>query len=457
MVKTSNEALKKHSSPVFGRSLTSIPTFSALANRDFRLMWSSNVLSYNARWMQMFILTLFVLERTGSPFFVALVGFFGMVSMLVLGLFGGLLADKVSRKHLLIATQTANFVAGLAIMILLFAEIGLAYRFLPFWFAYVVLLVAGTGWALDMPSRRSIVFDLLGKEQVTKGIATDSIGMHSSMMLGPILAGVLTSSIGFSGGYLVITAFYFVSVVLMALVRVPLKSKSTIERSDITRNLMEGFKYVRQNETILATVLITILMNVLLFPYQQMVPIIATTVLRIEPWQIGFLMGAQGVGSLAGGIMIASASNIRNQGRIYLYGSLLALSMVLLFSFSNWYSLSLSLLIILGLGSAGFGTMQSTIIILAAKDEMRSRVLGVLTFAIGTGPIGALIVGSVAESIGPQNAIAINAIVGLLTVGLVGFLFSSLRKEITEDSPSEGEPASTPPNQSPVEVQTSPR
>ena len=450
MVKTRNDSLKKHPSPVFGRSLTSIPTFSALANRDFRLMWSSNVLSYNARWMQMFILTLFVLERTGSPFFVALVGFFGMVSMLVLGLFGGLLADKVSRKHLLIATQTANLVAGLAMMILLFAEIGLAYRFLPFWFAYVILLVSGTGWALDMPSRRSIVFDLLGKEQVTKGIATDSIGMHSSMMLGPILAGVLTSSIGFSGGYLVITAFYFVSVVLMALVRVP-KSKSTIERSDITRNLMEGFKYVRQNETILATVLITILMNVLLFPYQQMVPIIAATVLRIEPWQIGFLMGAQGVGSLAGGIMIASASNIRNHGRIYLYGSLLALSMVLLFSFSNWYSLSLSLLIILGLGSAGFGTMQSTIIILVAKDEMRSRALGVLTFAIGTGPIGALIIGSVAESIGPRNAIGINAIAGLLTVGLVGLLFSSLRKEITEDSPSEGEPASTPSNQSSVE------
>lgn len=392
----------------------------------------------------MFVLNLFILERTQSPFLVSLVAFFGMIPMLVLGVFGGVLADRLSRKYLLMATQAANLVAGAIMLTLLFSELILGRQIMPFWVAYGALLVAGTGWALDMPSRRSIVFDLLGKERVTNGIATDSIGMHSSMMLGPIFAGAITSFAGFSGGYVVIVIYYLLSVVLMGMVRVPPKEKVTTVQPKIARNLWEGFQYVTRNEIIFATIMITIFMNVLLFPFQQLVSVIAVNVLNAEYWQIGLLMGSQGVGSLVGGIMIASASNIRHHGLIYIYGSMLALVMLLLFSFSNLYFVSLPILVILGLGLAGFGTMQSTIVILAAREEMRSRALAVITIAIGTGPLGAVLIGAIAEKIGPQNAITINAIAGLITVGLIALLSPPLRRRIVSDNSREPEATQKP-------------
>jgi len=177
-------------------------------------------------------------------------------------------------------------------------------------------------------------------------------------------------------------------------------------------------------------------MNFMLFPYQQMIPVVAERVLNVGPGLMGLLLGAEGLGALIGALVIASRSDMSYHGRVYLYGSLLALSMLLMLSLSHWYFASLAILFILGLGTSGFGTMQGTIVMLVARDDMRGRALGIMSLAIGSGPLGALAIGAVADASSAPFAMAINAVSGFILVALIGLFWKSIRQKMVADTES---------------------
>ena len=429
-----------------------IHTFDAFLNPNYRLLWVSNFFAYISRWMQMTMLGWYVFEVTGSAFLVTLVGFSGMGPLVVLGVFGGVLADRLDKRKLLLCTLFANLLAATGMAALIFTDLIFATSNLQFWHAYLVMLVGGIGWGLDMPSRRTIVLDVLGRARVNNAIALDSVGMHSSRMLGPLIGGgLITVSLalfidgqGLEAGYAVTLVFFIVSAVMMLNVKTPARDTSTSTQAswNIIRNLVEGIRYVGSEATLLAVVLITVFMNLLLFPYQQIIPVVAAEVLDVGPTLMGLLLASEGLGALTGSIGIASWSNLTHHGRVYLFGSMAGLTMLLLFSFSQWYGVSLSLMLMLGLGTAGFGAMQATIILLVARDDMRGRGLGVITLAIGSGPIGGLMLGRMTDVMDAPMAMRINAILGLITVGLVGLLAPSLRGRMTSDSEAESAEAS---------------
>ena len=424
-----------------------IHTFDAFLNPNYRLLWVSNFFAYISRWMQMTMLGWFVFEETGSAFLVTLVGFSGMGPLVVLGVFGGVLADRLDKRKLLLCTLFANLLAATGMAALIFSDFFLSTDNVQYWHAYLVMLVGGIGWGLDMPSRRTIVLDVLGRARVNNAIALDSVGMHSSRMLGPLIGGGLISislflfddGLGLEAGYAVTLVFFVTSAIMMLNVRTPASDTSTANQAswNILRNLVEGIRYVGSEATLLGVVLITVFMNLLLFPYQQLIPVVAADVLYVGPTLMGLLLSFEGLGALTGSIGIASWSNLTHHGRVYLGGSLAGLVMLLIFSFSKIYGLSLALMLMLGLGTAGFGAMQATIILLVARDDMRGRGLGVITLAIGAGPIGGLMLGTMADAMGAPRAMTINAVLGLITVGLVGLLVPSLRGRMTSDSEAE--------------------
>ena len=425
----------------------SIHTFDAFLNPNYRLLWVSNFFAYISRWMQMTMLGWFVFEETESAFLVTLVGFSGMGPLVVLGVFGGVLADRLDKRKLLLGTLFANMLAATGMAALIFSDLIFSASNVQFWHAYIVMLVGGIGWGLDMPSRRTIVLDVLGRARVNNAIALDSVGMHSSRMLGPLIGGGLISislflfsdGHGLEAGYAVTLVFFVTSAVMMLNVKTPSRDVTAAGQAswNILRNLIEGVRYVSSEATLIAVVLITVFMNLLLFPYQQLIPVVAAEVLDVGPALMGLLLAFEGLGALTGSIAIASASNLTHHGRVYLGGSLAGLVMLLIFSFSQWYGVSLALMLMLGLGTAGFGAMQATIILLVARDDMRGRGLGVITLAIGAGPIGGLMLGITADAIGAPRAMTINAVLGLITVGLVGLLAPSLRGRMTSDSEAE--------------------
>ena len=245
--------------------------------------------------MQVFLLAWLVLDLTDSPLRVALVGFSAMAPMLLLGVFGGVLADRLDRRGLMLTTQSINFAMALAMTSLLLTGA------VQFWHAYLFALVMGSNAALDSPSRRSAIHDLLGRSGVTNAMALDSVGVQSSKMLGPALAGLLIMWVDVVGGYVVVSAFYLIAVTLLKTFTLPpsLAPKSAARMESRTsegrhlpgvpeirrelvsavRNLVEGFRYVRGERTIMAALLVTFFMNLLLFPYNDVVLVIAKNLL----------------------------------------------------------------------------------------------------------------------------------------------------------------------------------
>ena len=301
-----------------------------------------------------------------------------------------------------------------------------------------------------MPSRRSLIMDIMGPQGLTNGVALDSVGMHTSKMIGPALAGALIAFTGVEGSYILLSIVMSVGCFLFLRVNQPnrpnqlQKSVGTtpgINNSDKKRlanevfsNLSEGFKYAFSNQTIVAVIVITVFMNLLLFPYMQMVTVVSKNILHVGPLLMGILMASDGLGALVGSTLIASRNKMLYHGRFFLYGSILSLIALTVFSMSTWYLLSLPLLLILGIGTSGFGTMQSAIVLLVSRPEIRGRALGVVTLAIGAGPIGSLVVGAVSEWIGPADALLFNSILGLILVCLSGVFFPSIRGQIIPEA-----------------------
>lgn len=406
------------------RVATSRGPFRAFRNVNYTRLWGSNALMYTTRWMQMILLPWLTLELTEAPWLVALVGFFSMLPTLVLGLVGGLLADRANRYWLLVITQGA----GTAVSVLM--TLVLLLGVVQVWHGYVTAAVTGIAWALSFPARRAVVYDLLGSADLTNAIALDTVGLNVSRMVGPALAGVLIDSIGVSGGFVVMTVANVLGLLLVYLLRVPPLQREVSPRQSILKNLREGFAYVRTEPIIMSIIWITLFINLLLFSYTTMVPIIARDVLRVSPAFMGALQAGEGLGALVGSMYIASAINLRYHGRIYVGGSLLALLGLLAFSFSSWYIVSFPIMMVLGLGTAGFGTMQSAIVMLVARADMRGRALGVVSLAIGGGPLGALMVGAVAESISPVFAVRLNALLGIIVLSLITLCIPSILDQL---------------------------
>ena len=374
--------------------------------------------------MQMTLLAWFVLERTDSAWLVALVGFFGMAPMFLLGMVGGVLADRVDRRRLLMITQAASFVSVLVMSGLLQADLA------SYWHAYPSVLIVGTAWALDMPSRRSMIHDMLGRGGGTNAVALDSVGMNSSLMLGPALAGVMITLIGVADGYVAVAVLYLVSLTLLSRLRMPPVSRAEAGRVRLFQELSAGLRYVAGHPFLRAMVLITVVMNLLLFPYANIVPVVARDELGVGPGLMGMLLAAPGLGSVIGAVIVASTVTIARPGRIFVAGSLFTFIALAFFAVSDWYAVSLAVLVLLGLGAAGFGTMQASMTMLVAHEDMRGKALGVVSLAIGAGPFGALLIGATASLMGPGLALVVNAAVGATCVLLVGLLLPSLTRPI---------------------------
>jgi MFS family permease len=164
---------------------------------------------------------------------------------------------------------------------------------------------------------------------------------------------------------------------------------------------------------VLGVLCITVIMNALAFSYVQILPVIARDHLRVGPGLMGLLASADGMGTLIGALLLAAVGKLRAHGRIFALGALLELVSLLGFAASPWYVLSCVLLFVVGLGNAGFSTMQSTIILLAAAPGMRGRAVGVLGLCIGSTPLGLLELGALSAAVGAPAAIGINAAIGL--------------------------------------------
>lgn len=400
-----------------------------MQNGDYRRLLSSNALWWQTVFMESVIVGWLVLELTNSPWQVALVGFCRSAPFLVCGFISGPLTDKVGRRRIILSAQLANFLSYLALMLLLWSGQ------LSMWHMYGLALVLGAAWALDWPARRALLPDLLGRSQTVDAMLMENVAQSTSRIIGPSMAGALIAFYGPIGCYAVM-------VVLsgMALWNLRHLSKQEIPRTNMRPSaspwnmVAEGLRYVGHNQAILGVILITLVMNLLYFPYMNLLSVFARDILDKGPVGLGFLGAASGVGAFLGLYIINRVRQRVSSGWILTIGTFGMSLCLLAFALSGSYAFSWGMLLLAGMGQACFGIMQSTIILLAASDEMRSRAMGTLVLAIGSDPLGKLQTGFLAEMFGVQLAVAGQAAAAALAILAIAIALPGLRNPISEAS-----------------------
>ena len=399
-------------------------TFASFKTSQYRILWVFNLLSYISWYGQVTAYGWIVAEITSSSFYVSLVGFFGMFPMFVLGIVAGYLADIWNRQKILLFTQITCLI-GVSLMLIV-----VSLDLLEFWHCYIAALIMGIGYSVEMPSKRSMVHDILHETGSTNGFALDSVAMSSSASIGPMMAGAIIGISTFYGNHLVFIVLIILHLCacgLMLNLRVEPRKQSD-KQVDRSINIIEGIKYVSSNQLILSVILITFIMNLFLFSYSHLIPIIAKQVLFLGPTKMGTLQGMFGVGALVGALLVASIPKITRHGLIFIGGCFVTFLALLGLGISESYYFSLVALAVLGVGAAGFGTMQAAIVVLVADIDYRGKVLGVVSLAIGAGPFGAIIIGISATFFNPSLALIINSVIGLTSLTLLIFVVPSLLK-----------------------------
>lgn len=394
-----------------------------LRDPAFMRLWLGGGIVGVLRWLELLAISVYALEATGSPFIVALMTVLRMAPMALFGIPAGALADRYDRKRLLIAGLL--MLAGVATILTVIAFLDR----LALWQVALGTFVNGMFWAAEFPVRRIMLGEIAGTRRLSRAMALEAATSNATRMLGPVLGGLLLQLIGLYGVY-ALGAVLYLACALLALPVAYRSGAAGSAGAPLVTMLREGWRFARAESLIVGALAVTVIANLWGFAYVAMVPVIGERVLGLTPVLIGALMSTEGLGALIGALLVARHDRPSHYTRIYTGATCLLLLGILAFALSTWFPLSLMLILICGIGMGAFAVMQSTIVFLATPARMRSRVMGLLTVAIGSGPPGMLYVGVLAHWLGAANAVAAIAVQGLIALGVTVWYWPAMRRPV---------------------------
>lgn len=392
-----------------GGSVVELPRMArALRHPDFRLFWAGNFLSNVGTWMQNVAQGWLVLQLTNSAFWLGLVGFASTIPILFFALIGGVIADHVNNRKLLIGTQTAMMVSA-------FIMAGLAYaRVITATEIALLALLTGIAMSLNTPSYQALVPQLVPREDLTNAIALNSAQFNMSRVLGPTLGGFAMALVGVAGNFF-LNGLSFLAVIV-ALTRIRYPRRDSPQEGHLWDKLKQGFAYVFSHGHMAPLVMLTAILSLLALPYLVFVPYFARDVLgRGEPG-LGVLMACSGLGAFFGALTIAYMTHIHRRGVFVMRAGSGFFLAVILFTFSRSFWLSGVLLMAAGYFMVIMVATINTLLQHMAEEPMRGRVMSIYSTAfLGLPPIGSLVAGLLTRVTTPAHAIA-----GMSALALVG-------------------------------------
>ena len=371
----------------------------ALRNRDFRLFWAGNFLSNIGTWMQNVAQGWLVLQLTNSAFWLGVVGFCSTIPILLFALVGGVIADHVNKRKLLIVTQSAMMVFAFAMAVLAYLNIIRV--------SHVALLAAGTGIAMSLntPTYQALVPRLIPREDLINAIALNSAQFNMSRVLGPTLGGFAMAAVGVAGNFF-LNGLSFLAVII-ALTQIRYKEEIAPGEGHFLLKLKQGFAYVFAREEMSSLVMLVSIASLLVLPYLVFVPYFARDVLHSDERGLGILMACSGIGSFFAAGTIAYLGKVARRGRFVFGASLGFFATIIAFTFSRSFALSGGLLMLAGFFMIMMVATINALLQHLSDDYMRGRVMSIYSTAfLGLPPIGSLIAGSLARVISAAHAIA---------------------------------------------------
>ncbi|MEO9191849.1 MAG: MFS transporter, partial [Acetobacteraceae bacterium] len=375
----------------------------AFANADFFRLWYAGLTVFMVRWMETLVMAVFVYQRTGSAFLVAMTQMLRLVPMGLLGAFLGVAADRIERRTALAISTVMMGGSSGALAMLAWAG------HLEVWHIMIACFINGIGWAADNPVRRVAIGEVVGAERMGAAMSLDVAANNGSRMLGPTAGGLLLASAGIASVFTLSVALYVTSLIATLLLRY--RNQHAISgRISVLARIAEGLAVVRQDKRLIGTLTVTIIYNVFAWPFTAMVPVIAQGNLHLDDANTGLLQSMDGIGAFLGAIAIALVARRTHFRTVYISGVLSYMVMIIVFALlPNPVAAGVALLAE-GFGGSGFSIMQATLVYLFAPAEMRSRMLGVLSVCIGFGPIGFINIGLMADWLGAPAAVVVTGI-----------------------------------------------
>ncbi|HKO58554.1 MAG TPA: MFS transporter [Thermoanaerobaculia bacterium] len=395
----------------------------ALRHRNFQLFFAGNIVSLVGTWMQTVAESWLIYRLTGSSLLLGAIGFANQMPAFILGPVGGHIADRYDRRRVLVVTQCAA-------MTLAFILAGLTLsNIIREWHIFVLATCLGVVNAFDLPARQAFLVQMVEREDLINAIALNSSMFNGARIVGPAVAGLLVAAIGEGWCFFANGISYIAVIISLLMMSVPRLAPRAVSSSPLA-NIREGLRYVAVTRPIRALLLLLAVVSFTSMPYAVLMPIFADRILHTGPRGLGILMGCSGAGALVGSIMLAMRSTVYGLGRWVMFAAAGLGATLILFGLSKSFVLSCAILFCVGFSMIVQMSSSNTLIQSMVPDELRGRVMAAYTMTfMGSGPLGSLLAGTVAENIGAPWTLAIGGAITIIAAIVFGIRLPLLRGE----------------------------
>ena len=405
--------------------------FRALYYRDFFLFWSSYFVSNVGSWMQSVAQGWLLFDLTSSPLYLGLFSAVRMVLLVVFFMLGGLMADRLDRRKVMLCIQTISALTSLGLAVLV--SLGVV----EIWHIFVLGAIASTAWAFEQPVRQALMPLLVSRDDLVNALALNALVWHGAGLLGPGLVGLSVGWIGIAGCFYVNVVSYLAVIAALCCVRIP-PLDPNVTHAGVLRSLYEGLRYVRTESVIVTFLIVSAVYNIFGRSYITLLPVFAKDILGLGASGLGFLAAAPGLGTVIGALTLAALGGVEAKPARML--ALLTAVSAALFAFAASYNadLAFACLVVVGIFSTIFETLLQTSIQLQVAEAFRGRVLGF--YGLTTGGLrefGGMQAGFLAEWTSAPFAIE----AGVIIVVVVGcWFFGARSRQLLFGRPSRPDP-----------------
>lgn len=373
-------------------------------------------------WIQTVAQSWLVFELTNSVFLLGVVGFLSSIPIFLLSLFGGVAADRINKRNILLATQVTFMLLAFTLAVLTQLKLITPFQIM------LIAVLNGVVMAFDAPCRQAVVIELAGRENVFNAVALNSVAFNSSRIIGPALAGILIASIGMSGCFYINGISFLAVIIALLLIKTNDGIKKDI-KSTLIKELVDGLKFIKNSRAIFMLISMVGVTSLFGISYMPLMPIFANDILKVGAKGLGMLMSAAGIGALVAALVLARSGDFKHKGRLLILSSIIFSISLTLFALSRVYLLSLISLVLIGWGSVMAIAIINTLLQLNVGDEFRGRVMSVFMFTFaGIMPFGNLIAGGLAHIWGVSLTVSVCGIICTAFFVIINTLYQDIRK-----------------------------
>lgn len=397
-------------------------TFSALKHPNYRLWFIGQLVSLVGTWMQTTAQGYLVFELTRSPAFLGYVSFAAGMPAWIFTLYAGVISDRMSRRTLLVITQTVMMLLALILAALVFTGA------VQPWHIVLLAMLLGIANAFDAPARQAFVVELVSREDMTNAIALNSTMFNAGTVVGPAVAGIVYALVGPAWCF-TINGLTFLAVIAALLLMKLEPIAAPPPKTSALIQLKDGISFVRANKIVALLVANMSVASMFGMSMMTLIPAWAVTILKGDVTTNGMLLSARGLGALLGALMVASLSRHGLKGRLWTIGSVVMPVALLLFALLHWLPLSLLLLVLLGWSFMLVANTSNALVQTQVPDELRGRVMSIYTLTFfGAMPLGSLLIGELADRLTEPLALMISAAILFIVAALIWARAPDIRK-----------------------------